>query len=107
MSRKRPRKYFISGFLCELLLVGFLALVVGRDVSEAAGQCNTHYDCSQACLNHGSPFQSSDYQEETSTQYSTGSSNPRCGTFFQYNGPNCDGTPLAYNSYCSGCCAPN
>jgi hypothetical protein len=85
----------------ELLLVGLIALSVGRDVSEAAGACNTQLDCHASCtqLGNGSRETLAD-----GTHHTTGSGGPVCGTEYTFSSDDCTGSSNYTFVSCPGNC---
>jgi hypothetical protein len=90
--------------LAELMLVTMLALALGRDVSQAAGQCNTKFDCSLDCVNQ--QLGGSEEKIETATRYTTGSSSGVCGTWYLYSQSACNGSSSSGTLQCAGNCCP-
>jgi hypothetical protein len=80
----------LSGAAIELLLVGTLALAVGKDVSEAQAKCNTAFGCAHPCVNVGV---GSTKRNELQKRFTAGTRPAVCGEQLTWDNPNCPGDP--------------
>jgi hypothetical protein len=101
LTRRCQRMRRVRGLLCELLLVGLVALGVGRDVSEASGQCNYSFGCSESCVDNG---ETSTETLASSQRYFPGSQSPMCGTQYTFAQTGCQGNSVTSNINCPGNC---
>jgi hypothetical protein len=87
--------------ILELVLVGLIALSVGRDVSEAAGACNTQFDCHASCAQLGNGSRET---LQDGTHHTTGSSGPVCGKEYTFGSDDCTGNANYTFVSCPGTC---
>jgi hypothetical protein len=90
--------------LAEILMLGLVAVALGRDVSQAAGSCSSQLDCHQSCTNY--EIGKSRQTIEAVQRFVTGTSQLPCGREYTYNQSDCQGTGSDAQVSCpNNCCS--